>query len=118
MNLEAPASATTPTGIWHPFGSRYSAAMVAANVLGMLLYLRLASLAWAITAERAAGSDSVTGEPFVWAMAVFPVWGIFLLANIIWAIIAHQRGQRVRTMSWLVVLIGWVIAVVIDFAHH
>jgi hypothetical protein len=92
--------------------------MVAANILGMLLYVRLASVTWAIPAERAAGIDSVTGEPFVWAMSVFPVWGTFLLANIIWAIIAHQRGQRINTMSRLVVLMAWVVAVVIDFAHH
>jgi hypothetical protein len=45
-------------------------------------------------------------------------WGIVLLTNIILAIIAHLRGQRVSTMSRLVVLVGWVVAVVIDFAHH
>jgi hypothetical protein len=92
--------------------------MVAANVLGVLLYLRLASAAWAIPAERAAGIDSVTGEPFVWVMSVFPVWGTSLLANIIWALIAHRRGQRINTLSRLVVLTGWIVAVVIDFAHH
>jgi hypothetical protein len=118
MDLDTPASITTPTGVWHPFVSRSSAALIAANVLGMFVYLRLASLAWAIPAERAAGIDSVTGEPFVWAMAVVPVWGIVLLANIIWAIIAHQRGQRVSAMSRLVILMGWVAAVIIDFAHH
>jgi hypothetical protein len=92
--------------------------MVTANVLGTFLYLRLASVAWAIPAERAAGIESMTGEPFLWAMSVFPVCGIFLLANIIWAIIAQQRGQRINTMSRLVVLTAWVGAVVIDFAHH
>jgi hypothetical protein len=97
---------------------RASVAIVAVNVLGALLYLWQASAAWAIPAERAAGISTVTGEPFVWALAVFPVWGAFLLLNGAWATFAREKAWRVHTLSWLAVAAVWVTAMLVDFAHH
>jgi hypothetical protein len=52
-----------------------------ANVVGIVLYLRLASRGWRIPQEY--GMVPVAGEPFVWAL-VLPVLGVFLLADVVW----------------------------------
>jgi hypothetical protein len=118
MDRDTPTSATTATEVRDPFALWLSAALLAVNVLGVLLYLKLASAAWAIPEERAAGINTVTGEPFVWALSVVPVWGTFLLVNVAWMVVSRWRGRRIHPISWLVVVVGWVIAVVIDFADH
>ena len=86
-----------------------------ANLLGILLYLRLASRAWRIPEEQ--GEVPVAGEPFVWALAL-PVLGIFLLADLVWGgLLWRRRDQRAR-LWWLGVVGLWLVAVVVDFAHH
>ena len=92
--------------------------MVGLNLAGMLLYLRLASLAWAIPEERAAGIMSVTGEPFLWAAGALPVWGAFLLGNLAWLAAGHRRRERPSVAARAILALGWAASVVIDFAHH
>jgi hypothetical protein len=90
--------------------------MVAANVIGAIIYVVRASAAWAIPQER--GLHSETGEPFVWFGAIVPIIAVFALLNIFWAgYICFSRRWR-SGYFWLMVVAVWLIAVCIDFAHH
>ena len=90
-----------------------------ANVLGIIVFLSLTSrYTWAIPQERQAGLYAVTGEPFIWAGIVVPMWGTFALINLIWAvtIIAQKRWRNAPL--WSAVVCTWLVAVVVDNAHH
>lgn len=63
---------------------------MAANAVGIVLYLLLASRGWGIPKEH--GMVPVTGEPFVWALAL-PVLGVFLLADIVWEACSFAIGR-------------------------
>lgn len=93
-------------------------ALLVANAVGGILYVFAASRGgWVIPAERAAGISTVTGEPFVWGLHVFPIVAVFFVINVAWAIILarkHWSGGR----FWLLAAVVWLVAIVIDFAHH
>ena len=93
-------------------------ALLAANVLGAIGYLFAASPSWAIPEERAAGIYSITGEPFVWALSVWPILALFILLNLSWAaiIVAKRRWHDVR--YWLITPLIWLVSISVDFAHH
>ena len=93
-------------------------ALIAANVLGAIGYLAAASPSWAIPEERAAGIQSITAEPMVWALSVWPILALFLLVNLSWAtvIIAKRRWQDAR--FWLITPLIWLVSISIDFTHH
>ena len=78
--------------------------------------IKWSSYSWVIPQER--GLDSETGEPFVWAVYVLPIWGIFLLLNVRWGYFVVTRKQWRSGMVWLLTIPIWLAAVVIDFAHH
>jgi hypothetical protein len=101
------------------WGRRAAAVLAAANLAGVGLYLWRASAAWAIPAEREAGITTVTGEPFIWALAVAPVWGVFGVVNACWAFAALTSPSR-RRDAWVLLALSavWAVAVVVDFAHH
>jgi hypothetical protein len=88
------------------------------NVIGAIAYLaRASSGGWAIPQERAAGIQSITGEPFVWFVAIFPIVVFFFLLNFVWgAVIVRRQWQGVG--FWLLAALVWLGAVAIDFAHH
>jgi len=93
--------------------------LAAANLVGVGLYLWRASSAWAIPEERAAGITVVTGEPFIWALAVAPVWAVFGVVNACWAfavLAAPPRRRDARVV--LAVAVVWAVAILVDFAHH
>ena len=95
-----------------------STALLVANVIGAILYVFAASRGgWAIPAERAAGIYTTTGEPFIWFLNILPIVAIFLVINVTWAVILARR-QWNSGRFWLLALLGWLTAVVIDFAHH
>ena len=98
--------------------TKVSAAILIANVLGCAIYLLGAQHAWAIPEEAANGIHATTGEPFVWAAFVLPVWIVFLVINLTWGvmILAHRRWLQGRI--WLMSGFIWIVAVIIDFAHH
>ena len=97
---------------------RLSGMILAANLLGVLVYLWGAQHAWAIPQEVANGVHSITGEPFVWASFVLPVWLVFLVTNLIWGVTIVSRKRWPQGRLWLTSAAMWIIAVVVDFAHH
>jgi hypothetical protein len=94
------------------------AILLLANAIGAMFYVIRASPAWRISQEGAAGLDSITGEPFVWAINVFPIWIIFAVLNTSWAAVLLTRREWRSARIWVLTLIFWLTAATIDFAHH
>jgi hypothetical protein len=88
------------------------------NIVGAIVYVIASSLSWAIPQERELGINSVTGEPFIWAMAVLPIWALFSLLNLIWAVTIVRRKQWRDARLWAVTACVWLAGVGVDFAHH
>ncbi len=95
---------------------RANVVFLIANLVGTLLYLWLSSFSWVIPEEK--GLNSMTAEPFIWAMAVLPVVAVAFLINLCWAAIILRRRQWSGGRLWLAVAVTWVVAIAIDFAHH
>jgi hypothetical protein len=94
------------------------AVLLLANILGCAIYLLRARYAWIIPEEAANGIHTITGEPFVWAAAVLPVWIVFLVINLIWGVKILVRRQSAQGRIWLASAFVWMVAVLFDFAHH
>lgn len=88
------------------------------NFGGVVLYLWGASHGWLIPEERAAGINTVTAEPIVWALYVYPVWGAFILANLGWFAWNWLRHRHRNLRAYLFVCVVWIVAVIIDYSHH
>jgi hypothetical protein len=59
----------------------------------------------------------VTGEPFVWALAL-PVLGAFLLANMVWGGLLLRYKEFQRKLWWLIAGGAWLLVICVDFAHN
>lgn len=88
------------------------------NFLGNVIYLLGAKHAWIIPEEAANGIHSMTGEPFVWAAFVVPIWVVFLIVNVAWGVTILARRRWLQGRIWLMSGFTWIVAVVIDFEHH
>ena len=97
---------------------RWSVILLTANIVGAVVYVVATSHGWVIPQERAAGLHSVTGEPFIWALYVFPMCVVFFVLNVIWGAFILARKQWRTGVLWLSTIPIWLVAVVIDFAHH
>jgi hypothetical protein len=95
-----------------------SLALLIANVIGAIVYVARASHSWVIPEERALGLHSQTSEPFIWAIYVLPILTVYALVNLIWGVVILWRRQWRSGRYWVGAGLIWVIAVVIDFAHH
>lgn len=95
-------------------GRRWSVALVLTNLIGAVIYLFASSHGWVDPRTP----DVVTGEPFIWAMAVFPIWGFFILLNLTWGTFVVVRKQWRSGRVWLLTIPIWAVAAAIDFAHH
>ena len=97
---------------------RWSVVLLVLNFIGAVIYVIAASHGWVIPQEREAGLHSVTGEPYIWAGYVFPIYAVFLILNLTWGafILARKRWQS--GIFWLLTIPIWLAAVVIDFGHH
>jgi hypothetical protein len=85
------------------------------NTIGIALYLMLASRGWTISEEH--GAIPITGEPFVWALAL-PVAAVCFLLNAIWgALFLFFKVSKGR-FWWLITAAAWLFTIVLDFAHH
>src|SRR5689334_24574020 len=91
-------------------GAILDAGMLAANVAGVIYSLRVASMTWAIPAERAAGINSVTGEPFIWALGALPIWAVFVVANVAWGVARRRCALAQNLVIPLVVSGVWLVA--------
>jgi hypothetical protein len=95
---------------------RICVAVLIVNVVGIAIYLLAASKSWVIPQEK--GLNSTTGEPLVWGVFVLPIYGVFFVLNLIWGgFIVKGRQWRIGRL-WLLVGLMWLVAIVIDFAHH
>jgi hypothetical protein len=92
--------------------------LLAINLVGAVCYVIAASNGWYPAHERALGIHSVTGEPYVWALVVFPIWVVFILLNLIWSAFTVARQQWRRGIWLLMTIPVWLIAMAIDYAHH
>jgi len=90
--------------------------LLALNLVGAIVYVCLASRGWAIPRER--GLHSETAEPFIWFLSIAPIVAIFLLVNVIWGVLILVRRQWRSGYLWLLTALIWLVAAVIDFAHH
>lgn len=91
-------------------------ALLLANIIGAAVYLLAASRSWAIPEQR--GLHSQTGEPFVWACFVLPIWALYLLLNLTWGAAILVRREWRNSALWLAMALIWLAALGIDFAHH
>jgi len=90
--------------------------LLAVNILGAIVYVWMASRGW-VTSQQIA-LHSVTGEPFIWGLSVLPIVAVFLPTNIIWGGIILIRRQWQKGKMWLLAALIWLVAIVVDFAHH
>jgi hypothetical protein len=96
--------------------SRWDLALLTVNVLGAITYVIAASRSWAIPQER--GLNSTTGEPFVWALFVVPIFAVFAVVNLSWGgYICTKRRWR-SGYFWMMAAAVWLVAICVDFAHH
>lgn len=86
------------------------------NVLGAIVYARLASNSWAIPAEN--GLNSGSGEAFIRALYALPVLATFGIINLIVVVYLRRRGQLRTTPYVLAAEVIWILAMIIDFSRH
>ncbi len=91
-------------------------ALIVFNLIGAVLYVRLASRGWAVPQEK--GLHSQTAEPFIWFMSVMPIFTIFSLVDGVWGALIVGRRQWRSGYLWLSTALIWLVAAVIDVAHH
>ena len=97
---------------------RLSLALFLINVTGAIVYLHAVKLSWVLPNEQAAGIHVVTGEPFVWFAAVLPFIIAFGLLDAVWGVFICVRKTWRGGYFWAATVVIWLIALVIDFAHH
>jgi hypothetical protein len=97
---------------------RWSVVLLVLNFIGAVVYVVRASNGWVIPRERELGLHSVTGEPIVWGSAVIPIFTIFFMVNFVWGGLILVRRQWRSGYLWLLTALIWLVAAVIDFAHH
>ena len=76
--------------------SRWDPVLFIVNVLGAITYVIAASPSWAIPHER--GLNSTTGEPFVWALFVVPIFAVFALVNLSWGGIHLHKEKMAKRL--------------------
>jgi hypothetical protein len=92
-------------------------ALFIANVVGALAYVYVSSHGWEIAREHGLQATT-TGEPFVWALYVLPIWALFGSLDLIWGAAIAIRRQWHSGRLWLSAAFIWLIAAAIDFTHH
>ncbi len=95
---------------------------VAANLIGIALFLHLAAKTWIEPELANEPGASGGGEAIVWFFSAFPVFLFFMLAHFASGLVAHrQRAQSGRWRGELLVsctLLFWLAAFFIDNDHH
>src|SRR3954452_1533094 len=81
---------------------RRTLVLLAVNLLGSILYLIAVSPSWAIPIERESGINSITGEPFVWGTAGWPILTLFFVLNLSWAVFILFKRRWQESRFWLI----------------
>jgi hypothetical protein len=97
---------------------RWSVVLLVLNFIGAVIYVVRASKGWVIPQERELGLHSVTGEPYVWALSIFPICAVFLMLNLTWGALILARKRWQSGIFWLMTIPIWLVAAVVDFTHH
>jgi hypothetical protein len=112
MNSERSNGKTLPV-------ERCGLVLLALNFIGAVSYVLAASRGgWVDPRLREWGLHSLTGEPYIWAINVLPMWAAFLVLNLIWGGFVAARRQWGSGIWWLATIPVWLAAMVIDFTHH
>ncbi len=108
---EMPRSRAATSEMWRFI----NIALVFANVAGIALYLKNASLSWAIP-EEAGLNPAIAGPSFVWALGALPIAVLFVVIDIAWLYIADRKslGRAYIYASGA----AWLIAIGYDLTHH
>lgn len=92
-------------------------ALLAVNAIAICSYLKMASFAWAIPEEVEAGiHPAIAGSAVVWGLGALPILLVFLLVDGVWWYWAVSRGLKKTAV--VASSLSWVVAIVVDFAHH
>jgi hypothetical protein len=90
---------------------RVNIVLLTGNIAGAVVYLLLASKTWVVPQQR--GSY----DPLLWAAAVLPLLACFGLFDLGWGV-AIVRGKWRGAGLWAAAVAVWVVAAIVDFAHH
>jgi hypothetical protein len=91
-------------------------ALLVLNTVGAIIYVWFASCGWATPQVRELHAE--TAEPFIWALSVIPIVGIFSLINVIWGVVILIGRQWRSGKIWLIGTLIWLVAMAVDFAYH
>ncbi len=95
---------------------------LAANVIGMGIFLRWSKSCCWIEPELKDVPGASGGAAIIWALGPLPVLLAFVLANFAWGIIVENRSPPERRWKSIVVpmviLSGWVASFAFDGLHH
>jgi hypothetical protein len=88
--------------------------LAAINVIGITLYLLLASRGWR---DPSQADIPITWEPYAWAVSL-PVIVFVILLDIAWGIILVIRRDRLSLPAYVLCILLLSAAVTFDFMHH
>ncbi len=106
---------TTPIGRASRSVMALNFTLMFANAVGIASYLALASRGWRMPQEH--GAVPVTGEPFVWVLAL-PVLGVLFLTDAVWGVMLLHNKEWKGRLWWALIAALWLVALVVDFSHH
>ena len=83
----------------------------------VIAYLLWASQTWVVPQERGMGTTT-PGDALVWGAFVLPLFGAFLIVNLVWgSLIVFQRRWQTGRL-WLTAFVVWMGAIVVDVTRH
>jgi hypothetical protein len=86
------------------------------NVVGMAVYLWLASALWVWPGD--VGMPGGPGDAFYWLFVVVPVLLAFVIANALALMLAWRRTsgrlRHIMVAMWLAIALAWAVTVVFD----
>jgi small-conductance mechanosensitive channel len=85
-----------------------------ANLIGIGFWLYLASALWPVKGEETAPGGP--GDAFVIVFAIWPILLVFAVANFatLYLIIRRVHEKRTAFAVWIVIILLWIAAVLID----